>query len=286
MTASREAAKFRALATLLVVRQPGVRRNVTTQNHYTFGDSERAARRLALLARAYEAPSRRLLERFAPTGLELALDLGAGPGHTTRLVHEVSRARRTIGLEASERYIEQARSTAPPGVEFMREDVTAPSAAVPAARLVFSRFLLTHVSDAAGALRALRPLLAKGGRLLLQETAALESRHPALARYYELVGELQAHYGQLLYIGRMLERFAEQAPYSVVHSTIERFEQPARTMAELHLDNLRTWRTDPFAQRTFDPTEVVDLEARLAAVVSGAERAEPVTVALGELVLQ
>ena len=259
---------------------------MTTQNHYTFGDNERAARRLALLARAYEAPSRRLLERFAPPGLELALDLGSGPGHTTRLVHEVSRARRTIGLEASERYIEHARSNAVPGVEFMREDVTAPSAAVPAAGLVFSRFLLTHVGDAAAALRAFRSLVAQGGRLLVQETAALESTHPALARYYELVGELQSHYGQLLCVGSMLERFAEQAPYSIVHSTIHTFEQPARTMAELHLDNLRTWRADAFAQRAFDPAEIADLETRLAAVVSGVESAGPVTVGLGELVLQ
>jgi trans-aconitate 2-methyltransferase len=259
---------------------------MTTQNHYTFGDNERAARRLALLARAYEAPSRRLLERFATPGLELALDLGSGPGHTTRLVHEVSRARRTIGLEASERYIEQARANAVPGVEFMREDVTAPSAAVPAAGVVFSRFLLTHVSDAAAALRAFRPLVAEGGRLLVQETAALESTHPPLARYYELVGKLQAHYGQLLYVGSMLERFAQKAPYSIVHSTIHRFEQPAQTMAELHLNNLRTWRGDSFAQREFDGAEITELEARLAAIADGSERADPVAVGLGELVLQ
>jgi trans-aconitate 2-methyltransferase len=259
---------------------------MTTQNHYTFGDSERAARRLALLARAYETPSRRLLERFAPDGLTLALDLGAGPGHTTRLVHEVSRARRTIGLEASERYVEQARSTAAPSIEFMREDVPAPSAAVPPAGLVFSRFLLTHVSDAAAALRAFRPLVTEGGLLLVQETAAMESTHPALARYYELVGELQAHYGQLLYVGRMLEGFAERAPYSIVHSTIHRFEQPARTMAEIHLSNLRTWRADAFAQREFDQTEIADLEARLASIASGAEHAEAVAIGLGELVLR
>jgi hypothetical protein len=168
----------------------------------------------------------------------------------------------------------------------MREDVTAPSAGVPPAGLVFSRFLLTHVSDAGAALRAFRPLVTEGGFLLLQETAAMESTHPALARYYELVGELQAHYGQLLYIGRMLEGFAEQAPYSSVHSTIHRFEQPARTMAEIHLSNLRTWRTDPFAQRAFDPAEIVDLEARLANVASGGEHAQAVVIGLGELVLR
>jgi trans-aconitate methyltransferase len=259
---------------------------MTTQNHYTFGDSERAARRLALLARAYEAPSRRLLERFSPSGLDLALDLGAGPGHTTRLVHEASRARRTLGLEASERYLEQARANAQHGIEFLREDVTAPSPAVPPAELVFSRFLLTHVSDAGAALRAFRKLVRPGGLLLLQETAHLESSHPALARYYDLVGQLQAHYGQRLYIGQELESFAASAPFSVVHSTVQRFEQPVQIMAELHLQNLRTWRTDAFALRAFDGTEIDRLEQTLQGIVSGSERAAPVSIGLGELVLQ
>jgi trans-aconitate 2-methyltransferase len=259
---------------------------MTTQNHYTFGDTERAARRLALLAQVYEAPSRRLLERFRAPNLELALDLGSGPGHTTRLVHEASRAQRTIGLEASERYLAQARAGAAPGIEFLREDVTAPSPEVPAAGLVFSRFLLTHVSDAGAALRAFRRLVRPGGLLMLQETAHLESSHPALARYYELVGQLQAHYGQLLYIGQELESFVEGAPFRIVHSTVQRLEQPARTMAELHLQNLRTWRTDAFAERAFDRSEVDQLEHSLAALVSGAERAAPVSIGLGELVLE
>jgi len=258
---------------------------MTTHNHYTFGDTERAARRLELLAKTYELPSRRLLERFRPPDLQLALDLGSGPGHTTRLVHEASRARRTIGLEASERYLAQARASAGPGLEFLREDVTAPSSAVPPAGLVFSRFLLTHLSDPVAALGAFRSLLVPGGLLLIQETAHLESSHPALARYYELVGQLQAHYGQRLYIGQELESFAAQAPYRIVHSAVQRFEQPASAMAELHLQNLRTWRTDAFADRAFDRAELDRLELGLSAVVSGAERAAPVSVGLGELVL-
>ena len=259
---------------------------MTTQNHYTFGDNDQAARRLALLAQTYEPVSRRLLERFSPPNLDVAFGFGGGLGQTTCLVRGATRALRTIGLEASERYLEQARAGAPPGVEFMREDVTAPSAAVPPAGLVFSRFLLTHVSDAAAALRAFRAFLRPGARLLLQETADMASAHPALARYYELVGELQAHYGQLLYVGRMLESFAEQAAYRIVHSATQSFEQPARTMAEIHLSNLRTWRTDAFAQRTFERAEVDDLEAHLAAIAGGSEQAAPVAIALGELVLE
>lgn len=113
----------------------------------------------------------------------------------------------------------------------------------------------------------------------------MASDHPALARYYDLVEQLQAHYGQRLYIGRELKQLAEGAPFRVVHSDVRRFEQPAATMAELHSQNLRTWRTDAFAQRAFDRDELDALERSLAAIANGDERVPPVSMGLGELVL-
>lgn len=262
---------------------------MTTQNQYTFGDSERASRRLELLARTYEAPSRQLIERFRPPDpqlLDLAIDLGCGPGLTTRLLHEASRSRRTLGLEASERYLAQARAGAPAGVEFRQQDVTRLGADVAAAPLVFSRFLLTHITDAAAAIRGFRALVAPGGYLLLQETAHLQGQHAAFARYYELVAELQAHYGQVLYIGQELARLAQGGPFEVVHSAVRRFERPAATMAELHVQNLRTWRNDPFASRAFDARELDGLEAELEAIASGRTSVAPSELGLGELVLR
>jgi trans-aconitate 2-methyltransferase len=259
---------------------------MTTTNHYTFGDNQRAARRLELLARVYEPVSRALLERFAPNALELALDLGAGPGHTTQLVHVATRAARTIGLEASERYLEQARATAMPGVEFMCEDVTAPSGRIPPAKLVFCRFLLTHLADPRAAIEGFLAFVRPGGAVLLQETASLESSHPALTRYYELVGKLQAHYGQRLYIGQQLEQLASGGSFGVEHAVQQRFTRPAAVMAELHLENLRTWRSDSFAQHTFESAQLDELERQLQAIVGGEEPAEPVTLGVGELVLR
>lgn len=259
---------------------------MTTQNQYTFGDSERAARRLELLARTYEEPSRSLIERYRPPDLPLAIDLGCGPGYTTRLLHEASRARRTLGLEASDRYLAQARAAAPPGVEFEQEDVTRLRSDVPAAGLVFARFLLTHLDDPAAAVRGFRALVADGGCLLLQETAHLHGSHPAFVRYYELVAELQAHYGQVLYIGQELPRLVEGAPFQVVHFAVRRFERAAATMAELHVQNLRTWRKDPFAARAFDAAELDELETQLAAIAEGRISPRPSELGLGELVLR
>jgi trans-aconitate 2-methyltransferase len=69
---------------------------------YAFGDSAPAARRLGLLADVFEPPSRAFLAEFtrvAGDQVDLAVDLGCGPGHSTRLVASVVGARRTLGLD-------------------------------------------------------------------------------------------------------------------------------------------------------------------------------------------
>jgi trans-aconitate 2-methyltransferase len=82
---------------------------------YAFGDSGPAARRLGLLADLFEPPSRAFLARVAGDPVDLAVDLGCGPGHSTRLVASVVGARRTLGLDQSGSFVGRAEAEAPPG---------------------------------------------------------------------------------------------------------------------------------------------------------------------------
>jgi trans-aconitate methyltransferase len=81
---------------------------VSDRDTYTFGDDDIASRRLARLAALYDAETRALVARAIPRRPSLALDLGCGPGWSTHLVHEVSGAPRTVGIDASDRYVAEA----------------------------------------------------------------------------------------------------------------------------------------------------------------------------------
>lgn len=254
-------------------------------SHYTFGDSDLAARRLHLLAEAYSDSSQAFLKQFASGPVERALDLGCGPGYTTRLLHQTVEARSTIGIDSSEHYIALARSEAPLGVEFVCHDVL-DKPPVPRADLVHVRFLLTHLADPGLALAQWGELLMHRGLLLLQEVSLLESEHPTLTRYYQLVEALQAQYKQSLYIGRNLEGIARSAPFIVEHHGQRLFELPAHVMARLHALNLPTWKSDPIAVRNFDPKEIADVEQGLLRIAQRAELCAPVRIGLAELVLR
>ena len=251
---------------------------------YTFGDDDVAARRLELLAHVYEPPTRALLARWAPPVVDLATDLGCGPGHTTRLLHELTGARRTVGIERSPAYLAMARRYLDdvPGAEVVEHDVTRSPLPVEGADLVFARFLLTHLAHPRQALQVWAEALAPGGRLVVLETARLVSRDPALGRYYELVAELQALHGQALDVGSQLPELAAAAGLRVEHAGRRPVAQRPAEMAALHVLNLRTWREDPEAAG-FDADELDALDDALAAIARGAP-AEPVEQELGELV--
>ena len=251
--------------------------------HYTFGDNDRAARRLRHLAACYEPTSAALLGRFAGARPRQAADLGAGLGLTTCLVHRATSARATVGLDSSERYVACATEQAPAGVTYVVHDVTwAPFPCAPP-DFVYARFLLTHLAKPGQVLATWREASAPGATLVLEETAELTSEHPALRRYYAIVEAMQRHYGQSLRIGRSLADLATGAGWRVIDAGITAVPVSADEMARLHVENLRTWKSDPFAVAEIDPDELRELERALDAVASGREQAT-VSAAIGQMV--
>jgi SAM-dependent methyltransferase len=250
---------------------------------YTFGTTPLAAHRLDLLAGLLAAPTRDLLARWAPAAPGHAVDLGCGPGHTTRLLHEVTGAGRTTGVDRSADFLALARSRPVAGVDYVEADVTLPLPVRPA-DVVHARFVLTHLAEPVAALRVWAGALAPRGRLVLCEVAALDSIDPTLHRYYGLVADLQRHHGQALEIGARLAGLAATAGLAVAHAEIVGWRPDVVVMARLHVTNLRTWRHDPFVAGSVDPAELDALDADLVAIAHGRACA-PIEQQLAEMVL-
>lgn len=247
-----------------------------TRETYTFGDSGEASRRLRRLAELYEPETRELLQLSDIRTPHLALDLGCGPGWSTRLIQDVLSPDRTVGLDASERYVAEARRNQGSGLEFKVHDVARGPFPVPAADVMFCRFLLTHLRSVKEVLRTWASAAAPGALLFVHETESLETENPKLRRYYDLVAQLQGHYGQTLLVGTVLEASFENSGWELVKSMRRVLEKPASDMAALHVANLRTWRHDEYAMRTFDADELDSLEASLQKISSGREASDVV----------
>ena len=241
--------------------------NDNSRSHYSFGDNRLAALRLEYLAAAFAPSSRRFLQNAKPGRVELALDLGSGIGATTALVREVSDAPQVTGYERSPNFLAIARHRHPE-LMFRNMDVLSPVYPDREADLIYCRFLLTHIHRAADVLNTGVQHLRSGGRLLLEETAALFSPVPALSRYYDLVEQLQAHHGQETLIGKRLEALARGVAGGRATSVLLEIPMPAAVMARLHAMNLGTWKADPFMLETHGLGALEDLERELKAIAA------------------
>jgi trans-aconitate 2-methyltransferase len=241
---------------------------------YTFGDNDEASRRLRRLAEVYETETRALLEQVADKerSPRLAVDLGCGPGWSTQLLDAVLQPHRTVGLDASERYVSEARANHP-RLEFFRHDILQTPFPVERPDLLLCRFLLTHLSSPQQAFQIWATQSAPRALLLVHETERLESTDPALCRYYELVDQLQQHHGQALNVGALLDTSFAETGWRIRRSESMVLKKTAREMAQLHLPNLRTWGRNEYASKTFDRRELDDLEVALDRIASGAAEA-------------
>jgi trans-aconitate 2-methyltransferase len=255
--------------------------------NYTFGDNDQASTRLRRLAELYEPETRELLQHSGARSPHLAVDLGCGPGWTTRLLHKVLDADRTVGLDASERYIAEARSNNRDArVKFEVHNVVHAPFPVVAPNVMLCRFLLTHLRALGEVLTLWASVAAPSGLLIVHETESLETDHPSLRRYYELVAALQEHYGQTLRVGAVLEGCFANTGWRLTESRRHVVERPAKSLAELHLANLRTWRHDQFACQSFDPSEIDLIERSLEKIVGGVENAGFVVNAARQIIAQ
>jgi SAM-dependent methyltransferase len=111
---------------------------------------------------------RQLLDRLAASVREVgpACDMGCGPGHVARYLHE--RGVQVCGIDLSPAMVERARGLTP-GVEFRQGDMTALDAPDAAWAGIVAFYSIIHIprGDMARALGELRRVLRPGGMLLL-----------------------------------------------------------------------------------------------------------------------
>ncbi|MBV8452993.1 MAG: class I SAM-dependent methyltransferase [Deltaproteobacteria bacterium] len=240
-----------------------------SQPKYLFGDCDSAAQRLKLLARVYEASTRAFLARAAGSArFRLALDLGCGPGFTTYLINGTLRCDRVIGLDASASFIKLAQAASGESVSFLQHDVTAIPFPSGCANLIFARFLLTHLRDPDTVVAKWATQLERGGLILLDETEAIHTVHPAFGRYLALVEAMLASQSNRLYAGRFIADLNPpgglKCTFSELHSIPVRNCDAARMFAL----NLNTWKGSEFVRTNYSPGFIRELENDLAEIAA------------------
>lgn len=198
---------------------------------YTFGDGEPAIRRLALVADAYEPVSREFLQHHAPGAPRVAVDLGCGPGFSTRLIASTCRPGVLIGLDSSEPFLQAARSIEP-RARFKQHDVTRVPLPHAPADLIHARLVLAHLPDPPATLERWRQQLTPTGVLLSEELEDIKAPAGPLRDYDEMSAAIVQRGGGVMYAGPLLAAGAGCCVAVTVGAAVA---------ARIYMFNVRLW---------------------------------------------
>jgi trans-aconitate 2-methyltransferase len=252
---------------------------------YAFGDGKLAARRLGLVAEVFAPTTRAFLAEvdFRP---RLALDLGSGLGHTTRLIADVLKPTKAVGIEASAAFLSAAQSTTQDsGVSFFEHDVTRMPLPLGDADLIFARFLLAHLSRPEAVVTSWVAQLGPGGLLLLEEVEWIRTEHPVLGAYLEIVEAMLANRDNELYVGARLDTIGEGDGRTRRLSRIARSRPSTAQAAQIFSMNLTNWREDTFVRKTYSAATINYVEAGLSEFAASQSEGE-INWGLRQLVIE
>jgi trans-aconitate 2-methyltransferase len=171
---------------------------------YSFGDSDLARERLALVADTFAEPTRSFL-RELPSGVRrYVIDVGCGPGFTSAMLCDAFPDGFVTGLDASAAMVADARERVrAANAFFVVADVTKPLR-LPA-HLVFGRLLLGHLPRPADALANWSASVMPGGVLACEEPVRYRTDIEAFAVYEQAVTAVVAEQGATLWAGDALD---------------------------------------------------------------------------------
>jgi SAM-dependent methyltransferase len=241
------------------------------QGSYAFGDTATAAERLALVARVFEPATRSFLARVGPRRGRV-LDVGCGPGHTTRLLAHAFPHATVVGLDQSTPFLADARRTASTRTSFEQADVTVAPLPHAPVTTIFARLILSHLRDRPAALRSWFESLASGGLLLVEDPESIDTTDEVFRTYLRIAGGLIADRGGDLYVGRELGAMAAALGGCVRHDDVETVTPTTGEVATIFGLNLSVWRDDPWVTTHHDGAALGLLADALAARRGMADR--------------
>jgi SAM-dependent methyltransferase len=237
---------------------------IPQKSNYLFGDSNLAARRLELLAHVFDGSTRAFLTNAAGgSAWRLAVDLGCGPGFTTRLVAEALQCGEVVGLDTSETFVKLAGAATPPGPSFAAHDVTRVPFPCGSADIIFCRFLLTHLVDPDAAIRSWITQLNSGGLLLLEETETIRTTQPVFTRYLQIVEAMLASQSNRLYAGPFVRALDSPSGFRPLLNELQTVQVRSRDAARLFMLNMQAWRDSEFVRANYSRESILELEIAL-----------------------
>jgi len=230
---------------------------------YLFGDSDIAARRLEVLAEVFAEPTRAFVLEAVAERPRLAVDLGCGPGCSTKFLAGILDFDCIVGLDSSEHFISLAKKNQPEKFSFHLHDVTTVPFPVEPGDMLYCRFLLTHLPDPQAVVAEWAAQLRPKGLLLMEEVEWIRTRNSVFGFYLSIVEDMLTDKSAALYVGPALDRLRSAPGLERRSSKVANLLVPTHHAAAMFYLNIRTWKDQPFVRDNYSVSTIERLEKDL-----------------------
>ena len=248
--------------------------------NYLFGDNERAARRLDVLARVFEhSTSRFVHDQLLAHPLQrhpTVLDLGCGPGRSTRMLADLCGSP-VIGLDNSDVFLWDARRLNPHRVSFRHHNVSRTPLPAAPADLMFSPLVLCHLKRPEEVVESWWSQLRPGGRLLVEEVESIDSHNDTFTTYLAIVEDALRRWQSDLYIGASLAKLDGDRSIETASSAVARLAVSNSDAAMMFSLNLPTLRQSDVVREAHDSATLDALQSDLDLIAYSQDESSDVT---------
>ena len=243
-------------------------------SRYTFGNTVTAAERLRRIAEFFDPLAKEFIRSNLRRPIGKAADLGCGPGYTTRMLAEAAAAKRTLWIDQSDFFIEEARRTFPT-LKFRQADVTRMSDG-DKFDLIYCRFLLSHLLNLDKVIASWLNCLQPGGMLILDEFEDIITEVPVFKNYIHISGELVASQGANLFVGKVLDEAVKNFRVTVNQTNIIPVED-WRAAGWFHGNTIGPWKEEKYIQTNFERSKMQDISDELLHIHNAQENVSRIT---------
>ncbi len=220
---------------------------------YTYGTSNKAASRLEEISKFFNPLADKFIKQYLNYNPETALDIGCGPGFTTDMLFNATKASSTYGIDNSRGFLETA-SRRFNDYNFIEHDVTQIPLPLKS-DIMYTRFVLSHLKNTVSLINAWSNQLSENGLLFIEELEEIKTGIDVFEKYLSTNEKIISTQGAKLYIGQELSKGIYY--HEVICNEKITWDVPDMDAARWFYPNTQTvWKDNEIVHGRFTQSEI------------------------------